>query len=51
MLQLNDLTAQMWVYGVEDPAFRPQDWWRKRLYAKIWFREFSKLVWVELSGQ
>jgi uncharacterized SAM-binding protein YcdF (DUF218 family) len=30
--------------GVPDPEFQPQGWWRKRLYAKTWFYEFTKLV-------
>ena len=34
--------------GVPDPEFRPQGWWRKRLYAKTWFYEFTKLVYERL---
>jgi uncharacterized SAM-binding protein YcdF (DUF218 family) len=30
--------------GVPDPEFQPRGWWRKRLYAKTWFYEFTKLV-------
>ena len=35
---------QLWVYGVDDPEFQPRGWWRKRLWAKTWFYEFTKLV-------
>jgi len=30
--------------GVPDPEFQPKGWWHKRLYAKTWFYEFTKLV-------
>lgn len=36
--------VQMWVYGVDDPEFRPRGWWRKRLWAKTWFYEVTKLI-------
>lgn len=36
--------VNLWIDGVPDPEFQPQGWWRKRLYAKTWFYEFTKLV-------
>jgi uncharacterized SAM-binding protein YcdF (DUF218 family) len=50
MLQKNGPVIQLWLFGVDDPEFRPRAWWSKRLYAKTWVSEFSKLVWVELGG-
>jgi uncharacterized SAM-binding protein YcdF (DUF218 family) len=35
---------EMSVYGVEDPEFQARGWWRKRLWAKTWFYETTKLV-------
>lgn len=37
------------VYGVDDPDFQAEGWWRKRLWAKTWLMEFSKLVWSETA--
>lgn len=39
---------QMSIDGVPDPEFSPQGWWRKRLYAKTWEEEFTKLIWERL---
>jgi uncharacterized SAM-binding protein YcdF (DUF218 family) len=39
---------QMVVDGVPDPDFQPRGWWRKRLYAKTWEEEFTKLVWERI---
>ena len=36
--------TQIFVYGVNDPEFQPRGWWRKRLWAKTWFYEVTKLV-------
>jgi hypothetical protein len=37
------------VDGVPDPEFEPEGWWHRRLYAKTWFFEFSKLIWSTFS--
>ncbi|HEV3276138.1 MAG TPA: YdcF family protein [Terriglobia bacterium] len=37
--------VQLWIDGVPDPEFRARGWWRKRIYAKTWYEEFTKLVW------
>ena len=34
--------------GVPDPEFQARGWWRKRLWAKTWEEEFTKLVWERL---
>jgi uncharacterized SAM-binding protein YcdF (DUF218 family) len=34
------------VHGVSDGDFEPAGWWRKRLYAKTWILELTKLVWT-----
>ncbi|HUI43498.1 MAG TPA: YdcF family protein [Terriglobia bacterium] len=39
---------QISVDGVPDPEFSPRGWWRKRLYAKTWEAEFTKLVWERI---
>lgn len=44
------LRVQLWIYGVPDPEFQPQRWWRRRLYAKTWFVECLKLVWTVFAG-
>ena len=36
--------VQLWIHGVPDPEFQAHGWWRKRLWAKTWFYEFTKLV-------
>jgi uncharacterized SAM-binding protein YcdF (DUF218 family) len=37
------------VYGVDDPEFQADDWWRRRLWAKTWVLEFTKLIWAETA--
>jgi uncharacterized SAM-binding protein YcdF (DUF218 family) len=37
--------VQLWIDGVPDPEFQARGWWRKRIYAKTWYEEFTKLVW------
>jgi uncharacterized SAM-binding protein YcdF (DUF218 family) len=37
---------QLAVWGVADGTFEPRSWWRKRIYAKTWLLEFTKLVWA-----
>lgn len=49
MLRESDLVIHLRMFGVDDPEFQPRKWWSKRLYAKTWVTEFSKLVWVELG--
>ena len=39
---------QMAVDGVPDPDFQPRGWWHKRIYAKTWEEEFTKLVWERI---
>jgi len=39
------------VYDVADPDFQADGWWRKRLWAKTWLLEFTKLVWTETFGR
>lgn len=50
MLRKDGSSLQLRIFGVDDPEFQPNAWWSKRLYAKTWVTEFSKLVWVELGG-
>ncbi|HEV2498132.1 MAG TPA: ElyC/SanA/YdcF family protein [Terriglobia bacterium] len=38
------------VDGVADGSFEPRGWWRKRVYAKTWLLETSKLVWETFFG-
>jgi uncharacterized SAM-binding protein YcdF (DUF218 family) len=41
--------TSMWVYGVDDPEWNPNRWWRTRTYAKTAFLESSKLLWTVLT--
>jgi DUF218 domain len=41
---------KLWVHGVVDGDFHPQDWWRRRGYAKTWFFETYKLCWESIFG-
>ncbi len=50
MLKRENSSLRLWVHGVNDPEFQPQGWWRKRVYAKTWLLELSKLIWTELFG-
>jgi uncharacterized SAM-binding protein YcdF (DUF218 family) len=36
--------VKMSVYGVDDPEFQARGWWHKRLWAKTWFYEVTKLI-------
>jgi len=45
-----DPSIHLWIHGVNDPEFQARGWWRKRLYAKTWLLEFTKLIWTELFG-
>ncbi len=36
--------------GVPDGEFEPRGWWRRRLWAKTWLLEFTKLVWTSIVG-
>jgi uncharacterized SAM-binding protein YcdF (DUF218 family) len=38
--------VHVWIDGVDDPLFRPNGWWRHRAYAKTWFFEITKLIWI-----
>ena len=42
---------QISVYGVADQDFQADGWWRKRLWAKTWLLEFTKLMWTETFGR
>lgn len=48
-LAQRDHTIRVWVAGVDDPEFQTP-WWRHRLSAKIFFMEFTKLVWTSFGG-
>jgi len=45
MSRRQNSAARVWIDGVPDPEFQPENWWHKRLYAKTWFFEFTKLMW------
>ena len=49
-LKQRDPRLSLSVQAVNDPEFQARGWWRKRLYAKTWLLEFTKLVWTELFG-
>jgi uncharacterized SAM-binding protein YcdF (DUF218 family) len=49
-LKQQDPSIHLWMHGVDDPEFQSRGWWRKRLYAKTWLLEFTKLIWTELFG-
>lgn len=42
---------QIWVHAVDDPEFQANGWWRKRLWAKTWLLEFTKLIWTVTVGR
>jgi uncharacterized SAM-binding protein YcdF (DUF218 family) len=48
-LARQDHATRVWVAGVDDPEFQTP-WWRHRLSAKIFFMEFTKLVWTSFGG-
>ena len=41
---------KIWIYGVDDPNYNPNGWWRKRRYAKTWLLETTKVVWTYFFG-
>lgn len=43
VLRQEDPSVQLWMYGVPDPEFQAEGWWRERLWAKTWLMEFTKL--------
>ena len=45
-LPKRDPSIHFAVDGVADPEYQPRGWWRQQLYAKIWFTEFTKLLWA-----
>jgi len=45
MLRRRDSGINLSIFGAPDPDFQAIGWWRKRLYAKTWLLEFTKLVW------
>jgi uncharacterized SAM-binding protein YcdF (DUF218 family) len=49
-LKRRDPPLPLWVYAADDPEFQARGWWRKRLYAKTWLLEFTKLIWTEIFG-
>ncbi len=49
-LQHQDPPMQLSIHGVADPEFQARGWWRRRLYAKTWLLEVTKLIWTELFG-
>ena len=38
---------RIWMYGAADPDFQTDGWWRRRLWAKTWLLELTKLIWTE----
>jgi len=42
-------SAKVWIHGVNDPEFSAQTWWRRRIYAKTAFLEYTKLVWTGIT--
>lgn len=42
--------VKLYVDGVPDGSFQPRGWWRKRIYAKTWLFEASKLIWESIFG-
>src|SRR5438067_5738533 len=51
MMRKENPALQISVYGVADQDFRAEGWWRKRLWAKTWLMEFTKLIWAETFGR
>jgi uncharacterized SAM-binding protein YcdF (DUF218 family) len=45
-----DPALHLWIHPANDPEFQRRGWWRKRLYAKTWLLESTKLIWTELFG-
>jgi uncharacterized SAM-binding protein YcdF (DUF218 family) len=42
-------SAEVWIHGVNDPEFRAEAWWRRRIYAKTTFLEYTKLIWTLIT--
>jgi uncharacterized SAM-binding protein YcdF (DUF218 family) len=42
------LPVQMWIEGVPDPEYSARGWWRRRIWAKTWYDESSKVIWEEV---
>ncbi len=51
VMKSEDPRLQIWVRGTDDPNFQAQLWWHKRLWAKTWLMEFTKLIWAETVGR
>lgn len=41
---------QIWVTGVADPEYDPAHYWRRRIFAKVWLLESTKLFWTLVAG-
>lgn len=41
---------RVWMDGVADGSFQPRGWWRRRIYAKTWLLETTKLTWESVFG-
>jgi len=39
-----DPSLQVSVDAVADPEYQPRGWWRRPVYAKVWFTEVTRLV-------
>jgi uncharacterized SAM-binding protein YcdF (DUF218 family) len=44
-------SLQLWVHGVNDPEFQADGWWQRRLWAKTWLMEVTKLIWTDTGGK
>lgn len=51
VMQKRNPSLQISLHGVDDPEFQADGWWRKRLWAKTWLLEFTKLIWTETFGR
>lgn len=48
IVRKSGLPVRLWIDGVPDPEYSPRGWWRKRIWAKTWYDEFSKVIWEEV---
>jgi uncharacterized SAM-binding protein YcdF (DUF218 family) len=46
ILHDRDPEVKLWMHQAQDPEFNPDKWWKKRLYAKTWLLEVTKLLWM-----
>lgn len=46
VLKKQDPAVRLWIHGVPDPEFNPEQWWRERQSAKTWYMESTKLIWT-----